>query len=191
MRINGPIASIIIAIIFAITVLLGTGSFAPSPQNYATINYEGGYKRIGVIYEERAFTDASVEVNGRNVKQGNFKQIITFLRDAADEEGGSSASLNLKDGVAVKAVAGIQYLASESSFRLTLDTLNVKSTQVNPVNQSELINKLEEIEKTIKNDRVSVSQRSITYGAAPEASFIIPKLLSLIDKLSKEQGWDT
>ena len=113
------------------------------------------------------------------------------MREAADEEGGSSASLNLKDGVAVKAVAGIQYLASESSFRLTLDTLNVKSTQVNPVNQSELINKLEEIEKTIKNDRVSVSQQSITYGAAPEVSFIIPKVLSLIDKLSKEQGWDT
>jgi hypothetical protein len=113
------------------------------------------------------------------------------LREAADEEGGSSSSLNLKDGVAVKAVAGIQYSASESSFRLTLDTLNVKSTQVNPVNQSELISKLEEIEKTVKNDRASVSQRSITYGAAPEVSFVIPKILSFIDKLSKAQGWDS
>ena len=100
MRINGPIASIIIAIILAITVLLGTGSFAPSPQNYATINYDGGYKRIGVIYEERVFTDASVEINGRTVEQGNFEQIVTFLKEAADEEGGSSASLNLKDGAA-------------------------------------------------------------------------------------------
>lgn len=185
MRINGPIASIIIAIILAITVLLGTGSFAPSPQNYATINYDGGYKRIGVIYEERVFTDASVEINGRTVEQGNFEQIVTFLKEAADEEGGGSASLNLKDGVAVKAVAGIQYFASESSFRLTLDTLNVKSTQVNPVNQSELINKLEEIENTVKNDRASVSQRSITFGAAPEVDFLIPKVLSFIDKLSE------
>lgn len=191
MRINGSIASIIIAIILAITVLLGTGSFAPSPQNYATINYDGGYKRIGVIYEERAFTNASVEVNGRTVKEGNFEQIIAFLREAADEEGGSSSSLNLKDGVAVKAVAGIQYYASESSFSLNLDTLNVKSTQVNPVNQSELINKLKEIENTVKKDRASVSQRSITYGAAPEVDFIIPKILSFIDKLSEAQGWDS
>jgi len=191
MRINGSIASIIIAIILAITVLLGTGSFAPSPQNYATINYDGGYKRIGVIYEERAFTNASVEVNGRTVKEGNFEQIIAFLREAADEEGGSSSSLNLKDGVAVKAVAGIQYYASESSFSLNLDTLNVKSTQVNPVNQSELINKLEEIENTVKKDRASVSQRSITYGAAPEVDFLIPKILSFIDKLSEAQGWNS
>ena len=191
MRINGSIASIIIAIILAITVLLGTGSFAPSPQNYATINYDGGYKRIGVIYEERAFTNASVEVNGRTVKEGNFEQIIAFLREAADEEGGSSSSLNLKDGVAVKAVAGIQYYASESSFSLNLDTLNVKSTQVNPVNQSELINKLEEIENTVKKDRTSVSQRSITYGAAPEVDFLIPKILSFIDKLSEAQGWNS
>ena len=191
MRINGSIASIIIAIILAITVLLGTGSFAPSPQNYATINYDGGYKRIGVIYEERAFTNASVEVNGRTVKQGSFEQIITFLREAADEEGGSSSSLNLKDGVAVKAVAGIQYYASESSFSLNLDTLNVKSTQVNPVNQSELINKLKEIENTVKKDRASVSQRSITYGAAPEVDFLIPKILSFIDKLSEAQGWNS
>ena len=191
MRINGSIASIIIAIILAITVLLGTGSFAPSPQNYATINYDGGYKRIGVIYEERAFTNASVEVNGRTVKEGNFEQIIAFLREAADEEGGNSSSLNLKDGVAVKAVAGIQYYASESSFSLNLDTLNVKSTQVNPVNQSELINKLEEIENTVKKDRASVSQRSITYGAAPEVDFLIPKILSFIDKLSEAQGWNS
>ncbi|MDC0444808.1 hypothetical protein OAV31_01340 [bacterium] len=191
MRINGSIASIIIAIILAITVLLGTGSFAPSPQNYATINYDGGYKRIGVIYEERAFTNASVEVNGRTVKEGSFEQIIAFLREAADEEGGSSSSLNLKDGVAVKAVAGIQYYASESSFSLNLDTLNVKSTQVNPVNQSELINKLEEIENTVKKDRASVSQRSITYGAAPEVDFLIPKILSFIDKLSEAQGWNS
>ena len=191
MRINGPIASIIIAIILAITVLLGTGSFAPSPQNYATINYDGGYKRIGVIYEERAFTNASVEVNGRTVREGSFEQIIAFLREAADEEGGSSSSLNLKDGVAVKAVAGIQYYASESSFSLNLDTLNVKSTQVNPVNQSELINKLEEIENTVKKDRASVSQRSITYGAAPEVDFLIPKILSFIDKLSEAQGWNS
>ena len=191
MRINGSIASIIIAIILAITVLLGTGSFAPSPQNYATINYDGGYKRIGVIYEERAFTNASVEVNGRTVKEGNFEQIIAFLREAADEEGGSSSSLNLKDGVAVKAVAGIQYYASESSFSLNLDTLNVKSTQVNPVNQSELINKLKEIENTVKKDRASVSQRSITYGAAPEVDFLIPKILSFIDKLSEAQGWNS
>ena len=191
MRINGSIASIIIAIILAITVLLGTGSFAPSPQNYATINYDGGYKRIGVIYEERAFTNASVEVNGRTVKEGNFEQIIAFLREAADEEGGSSSSLNLKDGVAVKAVAGIQYYASESSFSLNLDTLNVKSTQVNPVNQSELINKLEAIENTVKKDRASVSQRSITYGAAPEVDFLIPKILSFIDKLSEAQGWNS
>jgi hypothetical protein len=191
MRINGSIASIIIAIILAITVLLGTGSFAPSPQNYATINYDGGYKRIGVIYEERAFTNASVEVNGRTVREGSFEQIIAFLREAADEEGGSSSSLNLKDGVAVKAVAGIQYYASESSFSLNLDTLNVKSTQVNPVNQSELINKLEEIENTVKKDRASVSQRSITYGAAPEVDFLIPKILSFIDKLSEAQGWNS
>jgi len=191
MRINGSIASIIIAIILAITVLLGTGSFAPSPQNYATINYDGGYKRIGVIYEERAFTNASVEVNGRTVREGSFEQIIAFLREAADEEGGSSSSLNLKDGVAVKAVAGIQYYASESSFSLNLDTLNVKSTQVNPVNQSELINKLEEIENTVKKDRASVSQRSITYGAAPEVDFLIPKILNFIDKLSEAQGWDS
>ena len=191
MRINGSIASIIIAIILAITVLLGTGSFAPSPQNYATINYDGGYKRIGVIYEERAFTNASVEVNGRTVREGSFEQIIAFLREAADEEGGSSSSLNLKEGVAVKAVAGIQYYASESSFSLNLDTLNVKSTQVNPVNQSELINKLEEIENTVKKDRASVSQRSITYGAAPEVDFLIPKILNFIDKLSEAQGWDS
>jgi len=186
-KISGPIAAIIISIIITLGALVGSGAFSPEPANYATINFDGGYKRIGVIYQERVYADATVEMNGRVIKSGSFADVVNFLKEAADEEGGGSG-LNLKDGVAVRAKSGVQYLASESSFRLNMENLDVKSTQVNPVNQKELIKKLEDIEASVKQRRAEVSNNAISYSTAPEANFILPKIFSLIDRWASSQG---
>ena len=108
MKITGPIASIIITVILALSILFGIGAFSSESYTFATILHKEGYKKIGVIAEERIYTTARISSNGGQdvIVEGNFRKIKNFLEDSIDENS-ESEDLNLMDGILIEASAGI------------------------------------------------------------------------------------
>ena len=48
-KITGPVAAIIVSLILGLSILVSSGALVPEKDTYATVNFEGGYKKIGVI----------------------------------------------------------------------------------------------------------------------------------------------
>lgn len=182
MRISGPIAAIIITLIITSGALIGSGSFDSKPENYATIYFDGGYERIGIVREERVFTSAVLKFNNNVEHSGDFSSLINLLNEMSADQGNAS-ELNLADGVSIEASAGIIYIASESDFTLTEESLFVKSTQLNPVNQNELITKLKNIETSLKDRRETISSDALKFGPAPPKDGIINQIVKAAEKL--------
>lgn len=183
MKITGPVSAIIITIIISFSALFGMGAFERPNHKYATVNFENGFKRVGVIFSEQIFSYAEISNNGEKLTSGTFEEITKYLKEAAAESGGSP-TLDLKEGVKVSAKSGIDWVASESSFRLTVEAFEEVSTKQNPINQADLIDKLEKTFKQVALSRKEVAQKALTYGPSPDTSFIIPRVLKLIDEFS-------
>ena len=178
---NGPLASIIVSLILTMGFLFGTGSFKPAPATYATVNFDGGYQKIGVISREEIYTEARIEMNGDRLTNGDFQEIIAWIQKASRENGGVE-NVTWKDGVRLKASAGIKWSGSESSFKLATDTIDIKSTIKDPIKPSDVIEQLNELEKKAKAGRLESVKQSLVYSAAPTESFLLSKILSAIQK---------
>jgi hypothetical protein len=181
---NGPVASIIVSLIVTVGLLFGTGAFKQTPPTYATVNFDGGYKKIGVIRSEEVFTEARVERNGNRLTSGTFQQVIDWIHESAKDQGGVE-SVTWKDGVTLKATAGIKWLASESNFTLTTDSLDLKSTEQDRIRLSEAIEKLRNLEAKAKRERVDNSRQALVFSDPPSESFLLSKILSGLERLAK------
>lgn len=178
---NGPIASIIVSIILTMGFLMGTGSFKSPATTYATVNFDGGYQKIGIISREEIYTEARIEMNGDRLVSGDFQEVIAWIRKSARDNGGVE-NVTWKDGVRLKASAGIKWSGSESNFKLATETLDIQSTNQVPVKPSEVIVKLDELEKKAKAGRLENAKQSLVFSAAPTESFLISKILSAIQR---------
>lgn len=164
---NGPIAGIIISVIVTIGALFGTGSLMPAPNTYATVNFDGGYKKIGVINKEEVFTLATVYLDGKSLTSGKFQEVISWMEDQA-LSGGGVDKVTWKAGVKLVARVGIEWVGSESNFQLTTDKLEIASTNDNPIVPATVISKLNLLEQKAKSERVENAKQSLTFGPSPK-----------------------
>lgn len=181
---NGPIAAIIISVIITIGALFGTGSLMPEPNTYATVNFDGGYKKIGVINQEDIFTLATVFMDGKSLTSGKFQDVISWMEDQALNSGGVD-KVTWKAGVKLVARVGIEWVGSESNFQLTTDRLEIASTAENPIIPATVISKLNVLEQKAKSERIETAKQTLTFGPTPKESFFISKVLSALSKYSK------
>ncbi len=181
---NGPLASIIVSLVVTTGLLFGTGSFKNNPPTYATVNFDGGYKKIGVISSEEVVTEARIERNGTRLTSGTFQQVITWIRNSAKDQGGVE-NVTWKEGVTLAATAGIKWIASESNFTLTTDSLDLVSTDQAPVRLSDAIEKLSALEAKAKRERVETSRQALVFSDPPAESFLLSKILSGLERLAK------
>lgn len=183
MQITGPIAAIIVSLIVTLGTLYGTNAFAPN--TYATVKFDGGYQKIGVIKSEQIFTEATISLNDSIIKRGKIRDIVEYLNDAAKQranELGGIDKVTLKEGIEIDARAGINWVGSESSFRLTTDSLNERSTKENLLLTTNVIRKLESLESKAKQERVETAKKSLDYSAAPKESFLLSTMINALQK---------
>ena len=178
---TGPFASIIVSVVLTLGFLFGTGSFKSTPYTYATVNFDGGYQKIGVINREEIYTEARLEINGEKLVNGDFEEVISWINKSARDNGGTE-EVTWKDGVRLKASAGIKWSGSESNFKLATDTMDVKSTTQVPLKPKEVILQINELQKKAKADRLETVKKSLTFGPAPNESFLLSKLLGAFQK---------
>ena len=178
---TGPIASIVVSLVLTFGFLFGTGAFKPATYTYATAKFEGGYQKIGVINREEVFTEVRVEINGDKIMSGDFEEVIAKIRRDSKETGGLDKTI-WKDGVEVKAKVGIRWTGSESSFKLTTESLNLISTNAAPLKPFEVIDKLTAMQSKNLSTRVETAKQTLEFGAAPTESFLLSKVLSAFQK---------
>ncbi len=177
--ITGPVAAIIVTMIVTLGMLWASGSLMPDPKIYATVNYDGGYKKIGVISSEEIFTEAEIALDGETIKSGSFAETIDWMRETSKD---GVATTTWKAGVTLNAKAGVEWVGSESNFKLTTDSLSLISTDRNPVSVGEVIKQLEQLQQKAKNERVANSAAALEFGDNPQTSFQLSKLLSFFAK---------
>lgn len=178
---TSSIASIIVSVILTLGFLFGTGSFKSTPLTYATVNFDGGYQKIGVISREEIFTEARVEMNGERLTSGDFEEVIGWIHRSARENGGVE-NVTWKDGVRLKASSGIRWSGSESNFKLSTDMLDIKSTTQVPLKPQDVIEQLNGLEKKAKAGREENARKSLVFGPAPTESFLLSKVLGAFQK---------
>lgn len=179
---TGPIASIIVALIVTLGGLFGFGAFTPTALTYATVNFDGGYKKIGVIAAEEIYTEASISVDGETLKSGTIEDVISWIQKRGKSDGQELSQITYKPGVSVKGEAGIKWIASESNFKLSTDSIDLTSTATNPLKPLEVIEQLKKIRDKSKAERIENAKKALAFSKAPTESFAIAKLLSLIGK---------
>lgn len=184
MRISGPVSAIIITLILTFGLLFGLGKFDKAPPpSYATVAFDGGYQKIGVISSERIYTKGSITFDGRTLSSGTFKELIEWAKDSAKDDERTLEEITWKPGVALDASAGIEWVASESNFKMNTDSLYLLSTAQEPIRLSDVIARLEQLERKAKSERVTNATQSLTYADNPNASFLISKLMNALGKL--------
>ncbi len=69
------ISNIVIATIISGTALYGLGAFEKKEMTYATVHFHGGFKKIGEIAEQRAFSNVKVTMNDNDIYSGDIKKL--------------------------------------------------------------------------------------------------------------------
>jgi hypothetical protein len=179
---TGPIASIIVSIILSLTALMGFGVLIPEKPTYATVQFDGGYRKLGVIASEEIYTEASVTLNGDVLRSGSNDEIIKFLEKSSKSDGVENKNPTLKAGVVISGKAGIKWTASESNFKLQTESINLSSNDSTPIAISSAIASLKEMESKAMAGRVESAKRALQFDKAPTENFLLSKIIGAISK---------
>ncbi|MGF1767341.1 hypothetical protein L4D06_08130 [Enterovibrio makurazakiensis] len=177
--ITAPIASIIITITICVTALFAMGSFEQPKQDYATVNFDGGYKKIGVISEQRTFSEAEVILNDKILWSGTLSYVADKIKESMASEK-NPENVTWKTGVALNGTAGISWVGSESSFKLTTETINLLSTEDSPLVAQQVIEQLLALDRKIKDENEVSASQALTLSEPPSASFTFTKLITAL-----------
>lgn len=101
-----------------LAVVFATGG---AEQNYATVNFDGGYSRIGIIYEERVTSEATIILDNEVVIDGDINDVIAWIQANSDD------TSTWKEGVNLTASTAIEWTASRQNFTLTTDSYDITS----------------------------------------------------------------
>lgn len=178
-KIYTPIANVVVAVILTLGALHGTGTLLPN-HTYATVNYDGGYKKIGVISSENVFTEVLIELEGRQVLNGDLEDALKWIAENSGENEQERKSITYKTGLTVTASAGVSWVGSESPFKLSTESVNLKSTNAKPLTPDSISDSLQAMFNKAKAERTLNSEQALSYGPAPSQSFLLSKLIAAI-----------
>jgi hypothetical protein len=185
LRIDGPLASIIITIILVTAALFGTGSFKSPQHTYATIHYDGGWTKIGIIRQERIFSNVSLSRGDETLFVGDIDSFKSYL-EATSAAAGGNLDTPLSVGVVVDSQIGIKWLATENSFELITEKYNTVATKDQPIIPRNLILELETLERKAIDERATKSFEAVKYGPRPDDSFFWSKMAEFLSNMSNK-----
>ncbi|OBU14471.1 hypothetical protein CTM88_20875 [Photobacterium aquimaris] len=180
--ITGPIAAIIITLTVCLTVLFAIGVFTPAKLDYATVNFDGGYQKIGVISQQRGFSDVKVVFNDKVLWSGSLDNVADEIAKSIASEK-DPQNITWKDGVTLNGIAGVKWDGSENSFKLTTETINLVSTKETPLIVQNVINQLVALDRKVKYENKINAKQALTFSEAPSTSFTLTKFASLLRNL--------
>ncbi|WP_299137308.1 hypothetical protein [uncultured Vibrio sp.] len=181
--ITTPIAAIIITLIACLSILFALGSFNQPKLDYATVRFDGGYKKIGVISEQRSFSSVEVKFDDEVLWSGSFSYVADEIAKNLVSEKDSQSITTWKAGVTLNGTAGVSWLGSDSSFKLTTENINLTSTQDAPLVVQDVINQLRTLDRKIKDEIHIEAEKALTFSESPNASFILTRLVSTLKNL--------
>lgn len=179
MRISGPVSAIICSIIITAGALFGVGALTPN-KNYATVHFENGYQKIGIIMREEIYTNAKISRNGSVLFEGEFDEVANYIYQTSAEEAeekGGFQNLTWKSGVTIDAKAGIFWTGSEENFHLVTDKFKEISRESKLLKPKDVLARFEEMKKNAELNREKNVQHSIKFSEAPSDSFAIKKII--------------
>lgn len=179
---TGPVASVIVALIVTLGALFGAGALVPDKHTYATVNFDGGYQKIGVISREEIFAEATVLLNGEELRSGSIDEIEAWIRKSGASDGTSIEKVTLKEGIVIKGRAGIRWTGSESNFKMTSESLELKSTSGALLKPLEVFDALNKMKDKAKAGRADTVKTSLVFSKAPTESFLLSKILAAVGK---------
>ena len=159
-------SNILIAIIFSITALYGFGAFKSEERTYATVNFEGGFKKIGEILEQRALSNIQVKLDENIIHSGDIRKVINEIQ-AVLARSENKAEATWKDGVVLTGNLGITWVGSESNFEVVTNTINLISTEAAPLKLVEVVELLEKTDNNFKENQQATINKLLTFSKNP------------------------
>ena len=182
MKLTGPVASIIVALIVMISLLFGAGSLTPPQPTYATVQFDGGYERLGVIKREKIYTEVAVTYNGETIFSGNFEEVIPLIEKSLRSQDQERSRVTWNEGVVIAASAGIEWTGSDGNFKLSTDALNKTSTAAALLSPALMIDELNALKAKAKRERVANAAEALSFGPAPSESFLLSRIAAALQK---------
>ena len=140
-------------------------------HNYATVHFDGGYVKIGTIYEEKVSSKAKITFDGEVLFEGSIKGVIDQILTNSD------ASTTWRKGVTLKVTTSIYWAASRQDFELKTDSFDVVSDGT--LVPGKLVEKLQGMLDQSESNRESVSSGVLTFSKNPHSSSV-GQLLSIL-----------
>ena len=168
-NLNFPQATVISTLIVTTGItggILNLKDNPSNPKNYATVNYDGGYAKIGVIYDENVYSNAVVKFQGQVQASGDFETVKAFLNQTVPNNK-TAKTTELLAGVTIDATTGVEWSGSRKTFRLETDSIFLKSTKEEELNVAAVLNKFDEMLDETKKNRKKTSKSSISLGKNP------------------------
>ena len=139
------------------------------PKNYATVNYDGGYSKIGIIYDENIYSKAKVEYQGSIQSAGDFETVKSYLNQQISKNK-TAETTELLPGVKISASTGIEWNGTRKSFKLETESFSETSTKEDTLNVGEIINKFDKMLNKTERNRKKTSKSSLVFDVDPDPS---------------------
>ena len=162
------VTSTSILVIGLIIVVFATGS---ADNNYATVEFDGGYSQIGIIYGERVTSEAAITFEDEDIVSGDIDDVIAWIQDNSDD------SDIWVEGVSLSASTSISWIASRQDFELKTDSYVITSDGTLPPLLE--IEKLEAMLSKAHTTREFTSSAALTFSKDPNSG-LAGQLISLL-----------
>ena len=169
-QVNTPQATIISTFIVTAGITGGIISATSPTKNYAKVNFDGGYSKIGIIYDESIYSEAEFEWEGNIVASGDFDEVIAYIKTTVPN-GRTLKDTTYLPGAKITASTGIEWTASRKNFKLALENFSQISSQSNPMNASEIIEKFNSMLEKTKSEREETANYSLTFERDPNPNW--------------------
>lgn len=164
-----PVSNIIVTLILTLGFLFGVGAFS-AKNDYATVSFDGGWQKLGVISTERIFTKVRISFEDRDLVSGDIDKAIEWIQKDSLSKSDNPSTVTWRAGVAITASAGVEWIASVIDFQLTIASINKQSTNGKFLYPVEIIEELRALKQKAKDERVKTATESLRFSPAPQAS---------------------
>lgn len=160
---------------FLVGAMLFIG-LAPSdddPEDYATVNFEGGYQKIGVIFRQETNDSAIVNIGADpdsedDTEIGIGDAIGIFQRLAeriSKEDNIPLKEVTFPRDLKVDLAVSVSWDATDNDFMLTTDTLTLFPTKDDRI--LDTIKRMERFKESAREDASSEAESALTYSKNP------------------------
>lgn len=162
-KVTWPIAIIISSIIAGMTIVIATESLKSPQSNYATVTYEDGYQRIGIIKKQEFSNEVIEQFNNR---ESQFDSIKEFIADTVTLDSNPKKAI-FKPGTTIKATSSVKLLGTDGDLNLVIDTIALHSTTTKPLAVQDVIDELNIFENTSRLKSENFIKNSVKFERSP------------------------